>query len=494
MLTLPAEIITLLMPFVPLFSPSVWKHAQVLLTGALLTPGQRTVTAALRAMGLAHTRQFQNYHRVLNRASWSPRQAAEVLLRLLVTAFVPRGPLLIGGDDTIERRRGDKIRAKGIYRDPVRSSHSHFVKTSGLRWLCLMLLVPVPFAQRLWALPFLTVLAPSERYQKEQSPQRQRHKTLVDWMRQALLQVRRWFPQRDLVLVADSSFAVLELLAALQQRKAPHQPITVVTRLRLDAALFEPAPLPPPGKKSISGRPRLKGKRLPSLQQRLQDPQTAWAVVQVPQWYGRARSNTRKSSNTGEPGKTSTKRQVRTVEPRLVEIATGTAVWYHTGKPGVPLRWVLVRDPQQEFEPQALLCTDATEDAVQVVQWFVSRWQVEVTFHEVRDHLGVETQRQWNDAAIARTTPVLLALFSFVTLLAQQLVDQQAPAVRAWGVRQSAWYVKEQATFTDALAWVRRHIWSHAQLPFCTSEFKPDREKLQQAVLERMTDLLCYAA
>jgi hypothetical protein len=475
--------------FASLFSPPVFEHAQVLLSGAILTPGQRTVTAALRAMGLAHTRQFQNYHRVLNRATWSPRHAAEVLLRLLVRAFVPHGPLIMGGDDTVERRRGEKIAAKGIYRDPVRSSHAHFVKTSGLRWLCLMLLVPVPFAQRLWALPFLTVLAPSQRYQQEHAPHRQRHKTLVDWLRQAMLQVRRWFPERALILVADSSFAVLELLAALQQRKAPHQPITVVTRLRLDAALYEPAPLPPPGKKSKNGRPALKGKRLPTLQQRLQDPQTAWTPVAVPQWYGRVRS--RKSGRNTE---SSTKRLVRTLEPRLVEIATGTAVWYHAGQPVVPLRWVLVRDPQEEFEPQALLCTDTAVDAVQVVQWFVARWQVEVTLHEVRDHLGVETQRQWNDAAIARTTPVLLGLFSLVTLLAQQLVEQQAPAVRAWGVRQSAWYVKERATFTDALAWVRRHLWSQAQLPFCTSEFKPDREKLQQAVLERMTDLLCYAA
>jgi len=476
MLPPPPEILSLLATFAPLFSPSVFAHARVLLTGAILTPGQRTVASVLRAMGLAHTRQFQNYHRVLNRATWSPLQAAEVLLRLLVKAFMPQGPLVIGGDDTLERRQGDKIKAKGIYRDAVRSSHSHLVKTSGLRWLCLMLLVPVPFAQRLWALPFLSVLAPSQRYQQERSPLRHQHKTLVDWMRQSLLQVRRWFPERELVLVADASFAVLELLAALQQRKAPHQPITVVTRLRLDAGLYEPAPSPPAGKKSRNGRPPLKGRRLPTLRHRLSESGTQWMPIQVPHWYGNV---------THKNG---------TVEPRVVEIATGTAIWYHTGKPPVPVRWVLLRDPQEEFAPQALLCTDTTVDAVQVVQWFVSRWQVEVTFHEVREHLGVETQRQWSALAIARSTPVLLGLFSLVTLLAQQLGDQQVPAVQAWGVRQSAWYAKEHATFTDALAWVRRHIWTHAQLPFCTSQLKTDSAKLQQALLERMTDLLCYAA
>ena len=193
MLTLPIEIITLLAPFAPLFSPTVFQHAQLLLVGAMLTPGQRTVTAALRALGLSHCRQYQNFHRVLNRAVWSPRQTAGLLLRLLVQVFVPTGPLLIGGDDTIERRRGAKIAAKGIYRDPVRSSHGHFVKTSGLRWLCLMLLVPVPFAKRIWALPFLTLLAPSERAQATKAPQRRRSKTLLDWMRQGFCKWRcKW--------------------------------------------------------------------------------------------------------------------------------------------------------------------------------------------------------------------------------------------------------------------------------------------------------------
>jgi hypothetical protein len=485
MMPLPPEIITLLIPFAPLFSRTVFQHAQVLVGGAILTPGQRTVTSALRAMGLSHSDQFQNYHRVLNRAHWSPLQASQVLLRLLVKAFAPQGPLVIGGDDTLERRRGVQIKAKGIYRDAARSSHKHLVKTSGLRWLCLMLLVPIPFAQRLWALPFLTMLAPSQRYQKERAPKRKHHKTLVDWMRQSLLQVRRWFPERDLVLVADSSFAVLELLASLQQRQAPHQPITVVTRLRLDAGLYEPAPPPPAGKKSPNGRPPLKGKRLPTLQQRLTEPETPWTPIPVPQWYGGG------APHPTQPHKGSID---STGEPRMIEIATGTAIWYHTGKPPVPVRWVLLRDPQEQFRPQALLCTDMTVEAGQVVQWYVSRWQVEVTFHEVREHLGVETQRQWSAPAIARTTPVLLGLFSLVTLLAQRLVDRQAPAVRIWGVRQSAWYVKDHATFTDALAWVRRHTWSHAQGSFYTSHFKSDREKLQYAVIERMTDLLCYAA
>ncbi len=164
MLTLPSEYLTLIETFVPVFSQRVWQHVQVLLVGAIRAPGKRTVTSVLRVIGLSQHKHFQNYHRVLNRAVWSSLELSRILLMLLVATFAVVGPLILGLDDTIERRRGAKIKARGIYRDPVRSSHSHFVKASGLRWLGLMLLAPIPWAQRVWALPFLTVLAPSERY------------------------------------------------------------------------------------------------------------------------------------------------------------------------------------------------------------------------------------------------------------------------------------------------------------------------------------------
>ena len=162
--TLPSEYLTLVLAFAPIFSKRIWDHVQVLLVGAILTPNQRTVTTVLRIMGLSQDKHFQNYHRILNRAVWSSREISRVLLSLLVMTFAPTGPIIVGLDETIERRRGAKIKAKGIYRDPVRSTHSHFVKASGLRWLSLMLLVPIPWAKRVWALPFLTALAPSERY------------------------------------------------------------------------------------------------------------------------------------------------------------------------------------------------------------------------------------------------------------------------------------------------------------------------------------------
>ncbi len=276
MLTLPPDMIALLLPFAPLFSRPVFLRAQLLLVGAILAPGKRTVTAALRVMGLAEDRHFQNYHRVLNRARWSSRQVASVLLRLLVQTLVPHGPVLCGIDETLERRRGAKIAAKGVYRDAARSSKRCMTQASGLRWISLMLLVPIPWAGRVWALPFFTVLAPSERYHQERG---RRHKTLADWARQMLLQLRRWLPDRVLVVVADSSYAVLELL---DRGATLSPPVTIVTRLRLDAALYEPAPPRRPGAK---GRPRKKGKRLPTLEQVRDNPKTRWRPITVPRWY-----------------------------------------------------------------------------------------------------------------------------------------------------------------------------------------------------------------
>ena len=432
--TLQTEYITMLGAFTRLFSKRIWEYAKILLCGAILSPAERTVSAALRVMGLSCEKHFQNYHRVLNRAVWSSLEASHILLGLLINAFARNGPVILGLDDTIERRRGTKIKAKGIYRDPVRSTHSHFVKTSGLRWLSLMLLAPIPWAQRVWALPFLTVLAPSERYYKGKA---RKHKKLTEWAQQLVLQARRWLPSRPLVVVADSSFAVIDLLWQLRQLK---NPVCMITRFRMDAALYEPAKLTP----GAMGRPRKKGPRLPTLETVAEDKHTHWKGITVQQWYGEKK--------------------------RMIEITSNAAVWYHTGHPPLPIRWVIVRDPKQIFKTQALLCTDLSVSAEQIVQWFVRRWQVEVTFHEVRTHLGVETQRQWADLSILRITPALLGLFSMITLLANlQARKQKLP------VQQTAWYPKKLPTFSDALMLVKETLFMQSYFP--TSLFQADSRK-----------------
>src|ERR687886_2381380 len=451
MLPLPRPIIKVLHPFRRLFRKPTWAHAQALLVGTILTPGPCTVAAALRTIGLARAPHFQNYHRVLNRATWSSRALSHLLLLRLLRAFVPDdAPVVVGIDETIERRRGPKIVARGIYRDPVRSSKEHFVKTSGLRWVSMQLLAPIPWVGRVWALPFLTVLAPSARYHVERG---KRHKKVHEWGRQLIAQLRRWLPDRPLVVVADSTYAVIELLAACQ---CLPMPVTLVTRLRLDAALYDPAPPRLPG---TVDRPHVKGARQPTLAQRLQDPTTTWQRVTV-QWYGGGR--------------------------REVDVATSTAVWYHSGLPPVPLRWVLIRDPKGRFEPQALLCTDPVVTAVQIVEWFVLRWQLEVTFHETRTHLGIETQRQWVEQAISRTTPTLLGLVSLVTLFAHEALQG-----RPLPLRQAAWYAKTAPTFADTLAFVRGQLWP-VTLSARSSE-TADLGKIPRVVFQHLTETLAFA-
>ena len=452
MLPLPNALQKVFTPFACLFTRPTWQKAQVLLVGAVLTPRKRTVTAALRVLGLAQQSDFAKYHQVLNRATWSTFAASRILLGLLLSAFDTGGALVFGIDETLERRWGKKIKAKGIYRDAVRSSHSHFVKCSGLRWISLMWLAPVSWAQRVWALPVLTALAPSERYCQEQGIQ---HKKLTDWARQIVSVLRRWLPERQLVVVADSGYSALDFLYACKGLTAP---VKVITRLRLDAALYEPAPLRQPGQ---IGRPALKGRRLPTLSRRLNDPRTVWQSVQVTWYEGKERN---------------------------VEVASGTAVWYHTGKPPVAIRYVLVRDPDGAFDTQALLSTDRETDPPQIIAWFILRWRLEVTFQEVRLHLGVETQRQWSDLAISRTTPVLFGLFSLVTLAAHEHYREEA-----FSPRGAAWYCKPLPTFSDALATLRVRLWPRSGV-FARSSRGREVKESPVPLLDRLVEALCYAA
>jgi DDE superfamily endonuclease len=444
----PASLALWLQPFREGFTAPTWEHVLVLIVGSILTPGRRTVAAALRVVGFEQAMDFANYHRVLNRNRWSSRWVARCLFRVLVNNLVPTGPVIMGLDDTIERRWGAKIKARGIYRDPVRSSHGHFVKASGLRWLSIMLLPEIPWAGRIWALPFLTVLAPSERYARKY---KRRHKKLTDWGRQVMLQVARWLPERQIIAVTDSGFAAIELLNAVRHR------LCMITRLRLDARLFDP---PAHRRAGTIGRPRVVGRRQPTLVQRLANSRTRWRRFKVNGWYGRSE--------------------------RLLQIVSGTAIWHHPGRL-VAIRYVLVRDVADEFKPQAFLCTDLDADPLDILRWFVRRWSIEVTFAEVRRHLGVESQRQWSDPAIARTTPALLGLFSLITLWANELYATHAPAPRT-----ASWYPKPLPTFSDALAAVRRELW--APQSFVTSSHTLDGTKISQPTINRLINAACYAA
>jgi hypothetical protein len=236
MLNLSVKILELFNLFALVFyGETTWEKDKQLLVGAILSSGKRTVTAALRVMGLKETENYAKYHHVLNRAVWSSLDAAKILLGLLKKSLVlANEPIVFGIDETIERRWGQKISAHGIYRDPIRSSNSHFVKTSGLRWMSLMLLAKVSWTKRIWALPVLTALAPSDRYYQVR---RHQNKSLIERAKQIIWQIG--VPQQALVFVGDSSYAALDFLSACQHLA---KPVSFITRLRMDAALYEPAP------------------------------------------------------------------------------------------------------------------------------------------------------------------------------------------------------------------------------------------------------------
>jgi Transposase DDE domain len=258
---------------------------------------------------------------------------------------------------------------------------------------------------------------------------------------QVLLMVRRWYPKRQIVAVADGGYASLKLLDRCRRLK---KPIAFITRLRLDAALYEPAAPRKPGQ---MGRPRLKGARLPNLSVVADDPKTAWIPIIVTNWYGE-----------GE---------------RAVEVASETAIWYSTGLPAVPLRWVLIRNPKEEFETQALLCTDLDANPERIISYFVRRWQMEATFQAVRQRLGFETQRHWSELAVRSPVPVLSGLFSMVTLFTHRYMAKKKSANAV--VRRAAWYEKQRPTFSDALALVRKQAYGRGKRLFAGRMRRPTR-------------------
>jgi len=412
----PRGMTVVLSSFSHLFTLPTWAHVQVLLMGAILCQGARRVSSILRVMGLSQEKRFEKYHRVLNRSKWNSMAGAKILLGLLMQLLPASFPILMVVDDTIERRSGKKIKAKGCYRDACRSTQKMVVKCFGLKWVCLMLIVPLPWCKRPWALPFMTILAPSKKSNKAEN---RKHKTSIDWTILAIRVISRWL-NRAFTLIGDGGFACIKLGHACIKNN-----VTLVSRLRLDVALYEAAPTPAKGQ---LGRRREKGKRFSSLKKIADDITQPWRDAIVT-WYGG--------------------------ESKQVRILSGTNLWYTSGEKPLLVRWVLVLDVEKN-QAEAFFSTDIKLMPEQIVNWFVLRWNIEVTFFETRAHLGVETQRQWSDKAIARTTPMLMSLFSLICLFAIEMLKSKSLTILS-----SAWYNKKgEATFADIIAFVRRDIWA----------------------------------
>ena len=434
MLSLPNEFIIFLESFRQLFSPSVWGWAQTLVTGAILCQGRRTVASCLRAVGLGNIPDFCNYHNVLRRARWSGLAAARILLGLLIVLFVPaNAALVIGADETLERRQGKKIKAKGWYRDALRSKGKQVVTCLGLEWLCLMLIVPVPWSSRQWALPFWTILQPSKKANEDRG---KRHKTSIDWSIQALKQLRRWQPTRRLIFLADGGFACFDLL-----KECCRLHITMICRLRIDARLYDFPPEPTPGKRGPKPK---KGALLTALKILAKDECQAWQTALLP-WYQD--------------------------DEKSISYLSGVALMHKTKQLPIAVKWVLVRIEGKK-NPQAFFTNNVEIDALDLLKRYMLRWNVEVTFEEVRAHLGVETQRQWSDLAIARTTPLLFGLFSLICCAALQFYRDGELMPKS-----SAWYKKSEITFSDLMAVIRRKTWG---CKYFNSQKSPEQKLFSQ--------------
>ena len=445
----PALILAVLDCFRPEFSPQTWARVVTLVLGTITARGRRTVAAALRQMGLHDEPNFSSYHQVFNRAAWSPRRLARRLLAAVIAAFVPKGVgLSFAIDETLERRWGKKIRIRGHYRDPLASSKERSVSAGGIRWIVLALVVNVPWASRPWALPILSLPSPTPKVGLKLG---RRHKTIAEHARQMIACLRRRLPDLELTVVGDSAYSVIELGLSCRRRD-----VRLIAPLRLDARLFTPAPPKVPGK---VGRPRVAGDRLPNLEVVLADPKTAWTKLKV-RWYDGA--------------------------DRELELASGTAVWYHNGFEPLPIRWVLTRDPADQLEPRAYFSTRPEDEPAEIPAEMIKRWPIEVTFEETRAHLGVETQRRWSDLAIERETPCLFGLYSLVALIGQALHEASPIAIRT-----AAWYPKAEATFSDVLAAVRRECWGF--LDIRTSQGDPSRAEIPRVQLDRLLNAVCYS-
>lgn len=428
------------------FTSPTYQRLSVLLVGALLTTGRRTVANLLRTLRHLAPGHTTGYQRVFSRAPWSGLALGCALARFLLDHVVPDGPVRLVGDDTVDGHKGAHVYGKARHRDAVRSTRSHTAWRYGHKWVVLAILVKFPFATRPWALPVLIDLYRSEEGDRKRNrPHRTPARIMCGLLR--LLLVR--FPGRTFVFAGDSGYGTHEVARFCYRHRSR---LTLVSKLHPDANLFDPPP-PYAGK----GRPRVKGKALPK-------PRAAVAAaarltrLEVG-WYGGGR------------------RAVRTLD--------GTGRWYKAGRGLVPLRWVFVRDTTGTHRDEYFFTTDPGLTPAAVIGYYCGRWNIETTFQEARSALGLETTRGWRENTVLRAGPCLLGLYTVVAILFHALPEGK----RAGAV---SWPGKATVTFSDALCAVRRWLWEETILPQAGADTV--LKKLPEPVRELLLTTLAPAA
>lgn len=430
------------------FGETVFPKFVTLLLGAVLTTGRRTVSRVLFVVGELAEADPSSYHRVLSMRRWSLWKLAQPLTAAILDVLLPQGTVYLVGDETVTEHPGRKVFGKGRHRDAKRSSHSYLAHMWGHKWVVLAILVKLPGARRPWALPVLVALYHNE---KDNKAAGRRHKTPSDLMRQLLCVLLHWFPARKFVFAGDGGYANHMLTRFMRRHE---KRLTLVSRFYADAALYAAPPRP---KKGAKGRPRVKGKKWPSPQDVVQRTRQRKKLTVA--WYG---------------GQT-----------RKVEVVTGTGHWYRAGEGLVEVLWVFVHDLTGTHRDEYFFTTDLTMGAKQVIETFAGRWSIEVTFQEVRAHLGVETTRGWIRQTVLRAEPCLFGLYSIVALWYAALPERDRQNI------EPTWTGKTTITFSDAITLVRRDLWS--RWIFATPAFQRVVQKLTPKQKQQLTRTLTVA-
>jgi len=450
MINLPSVAEPLLMSFSIAFTAPTFQRSLVLLVGAILAKGRRTITNLLWAVGDLAEGDPSDYHRVFSRAPWSLWNVGRVLAVAVIELAATDDWIRVIVDCTVAEHKGKKVYGKGCHHDAVRSTDTHKAYRWGHRWIVLAVAVKFPFCSRPWALPVLAALYRPEQLNEKEG---RRHKTPIQLARGLMSILLNWFPDKKFVLLGDGGYASHDLARFCYRHR--HR-LALVAKFGPDGALY--APPPPPKRNKKGGRPRVKGKKLKT-------PEAVVATSRLRKttvwWYG------------------ATERQVR--------VCHGHGQWYHAGAGLVPVHWVFVRDEQGTRRDEYFYTTHDAFTPEQVVTLYTLRWNLEVTFQELRAHLDFEKTRQRVPNSVLRMAPCLLGLFSVICLIYHEYLKRHKVTTC-----DRPCYAKSEPTFTDAIATVRRLFWKETVLaqPYFRKACKNLPPKLQEFIL----DHFCQAA
>jgi hypothetical protein len=409
-----ASFAVMLQAFAPCFTAPSYSSFVTLMCGWVLNLRRHTVTQTVQAANAVEQKHISSFHRFFSRGRWLLDDLSLIVVRLIISSLVPHGVIRLVVDDTLGRHTGKRIAAASMHRDPLLSTGKRPMFHWGHVWVVLS--IQVDLFSKSWALPVLFRL---HRSKKRCIRERRPYKKTTEHARELVELLVAEFPDRDFQLIGDAAYTNSTLI------KGRPKSVTLIGRARLDAALYAPPPKPRRGQR---GRPRVRGKRLPSPQKQARSKRAKWKKVEVEVY-----------------GKTAT-----------VSVLVIDALWYVAAGSEL-VRLVLVRGFPGHDHDDVFVCTDTTMGPRQIIEAYSRRWPLEVTFHEAKGKLGFEDPQNRTERAVERTAPMALIAYSLVVFW----YVCRGQNTRAAHLPSMPWYDKGNApTFSDMLATLRRASWA----------------------------------